>query len=186
MNKVEFIVLHCTASPDSGTHDWEAVRRFHKDVRGYSDIGYHYGVELVGAQYEVLRGRAPNVPGAHCRAQAMNNRSLGVCMVGGDPKTGFGPDYPLPDEQRDVTVQLCADLCIEYGLTAAAVRGHGELDPRKTCPGIGVDMNAFRADVTEAMERKTIGHGKPSLRSEIRAVSDDLERLNERLRRLSI
>ena len=146
-NNPEYIIVHCSAGPDRVTRDWPAIRDYHVRVRGWSDIGYHYGVERVGDGFEVVRGRPVFRSGAHCVEQHMNSRSIGICMVGGDPAEGFGDKCPLPAGQYRVTVNLAAELCVEYGIKAANVRGHREFNPGKTCPGVGVDLDKLRRDV---------------------------------------
>lgn len=190
-NNPQFIILHCTASPDKGTQDWDQVRKFHimppPHGRGWRDIGYHYGVELIGDKYEVLKGRSPHEPGAHCHQDGMNFKSLGVCMVGGDLNTGFGPHYPLPDAQRRKTIELCADLCREHNISPANIRGHKEIDSGKACPGVGVDMDEFRKDVArEMMNEKPDDEdvGEPEIKSSLQKVLLDLDKARDGIKRL--
>lgn len=189
-NNPQFLVIHCTASPDSGTMDWEAVRKVHTDPKprgnGWSDIGYHFGVEKIGDRYEILRGRSPKVVGAHCKAAGMNRKSLGICMVGGDPYDGFGDKYLLPEEQRDLTIDLCADLCMEYDISPENVVGHREFDPGKTCPGTGVDMDDFREDVAERIAEKKAGYlPEKSKAEQIKILSEKIMAQTQRLQALA-
>ena len=52
------------------------------EVNGWKDIGYHFGVELVGPAYQVMLGRDLSTPGAHCKESSMNQLAIGVCCVG--------------------------------------------------------------------------------------------------------
>lgn len=148
MNKVLALINHCSASKDHpDVRDWDAIRRYHVDVREYTDIGYHYGVESVNGVYEVLVGRPEWMVGAHCRVGGMNNKSLGICACGGDPFEGFSDKYPLPPEQLEVWVNLNAELCIKHGLSEDQVYFHRQYNRNKTCPGIGLDIRSFRGAV---------------------------------------
>jgi len=139
--KPEYIVMHCSATEDSGTVSWQAIRRYHTGTLGWSDIGYHFGLELVGDQFEVLAGRPPSKKGAHCKAAGMNSRSIGVCFVG---------DYDTakpPPEMVALGANYVAGLCETLGIPVENVIGHSEVEDRKTCPGLMFDMDDFRKTV---------------------------------------
>ena len=179
-NNPEFIIIHCSAGPDRVTRDWDAIREYHKRPkhrggRGWRDVGYHFGVELVGKNYEVVRGRSPLDSGAHCLEQNMNYRSLGICLVGGDPYEGFGEKYPLPDAQLGVAVRLCVDLCREFGIPVKNIKAHRDFATYKPCPGLGVDMDRFRATVQVVLEEE--GHG--GARTE--TTRDELKQIQRQL-----
>ena len=132
------VIIHCSATQDSGTVSWQAIRRYHTGTLGWSDIGYHFGVELVGKTYEVLAGRPIDRKGAHCRAAGMNNNALGICFVG---------DYdhePPPPEMLALGARYVAGLCRAFRIPAKYVIGHRDVEDRKTCPGLKFDMDAFR------------------------------------------
>ena len=44
----QYIIFHHSLTKDGTVVDWEAMRRYHEQVNGWSDIGYHYGIERVG------------------------------------------------------------------------------------------------------------------------------------------
>jgi N-acetylmuramoyl-L-alanine amidase len=143
--EADHIILHCSATRDSGTVSWDAIRRFHTDIRGWSDIGYHFGVEEVNGVLAILRGRNMFTQGAHCRAGGMNSHSIGVCVVG---------DYDLepPDPYRvSVTLDLLTKLCFVLSIPAAHVLGHGELEVSKSCPGTTWNMNEVRAKIANRL-----------------------------------
>lgn len=132
------IIIHHSATADSGTVSWGAIRRYHIVECVWGDIGYHFGVELVGDGYEILAGRMPDAPGAHTRGQ--NAESIGVCLVG-----NFDAALP-PALQWQKGVELVAWLCRNFSIPAAEVRGHRDF-ANKSCPGDMFDMNRFRRDL---------------------------------------
>jgi N-acetyl-anhydromuramyl-L-alanine amidase AmpD len=121
---------------------WEAIREYHTKVRGWKDIGYHYGISMVGSRYEILKGRMDNEVGAHC--MGFNDESIGICVVGNFDQVG-----PC-QEQFDLLLKLVRSLMSIYEITPQNVIGHWEsyalLDqaPQKTCPGVRFSMPEFR------------------------------------------
>lgn len=161
INVPQNIILHCSASPDHPKeNDRAAIIKYHKEVLGWSDGGYHFYVEDTDGdgEFEVLRGRAVATPGAHCLDGGMNYKSIGICMIGGDSFSGFGPSYPLPKKQWDVTVKLCAELCQEYSIPVEAIWLHRDWNMGKTCPGVGINRSAFRNDVDAMLRAEPPAH----------------------------
>jgi len=111
----------------------------------------HFGIELIGDHYEVLMGRSMAFQGAHCRADGMNHRSLGVCIVG-----NFDKNMPNPGAW-DMASELCMTLVRLTGLSPSDIIGHREaglLDEYdwtkgefKSCPGKNFSMDSFRRSV---------------------------------------
>ena len=142
------IILHHSLTEDSGTVSWGAIRRYHVEVKGWRDIAYHFGVELVGDHHEVLLGRWWDEAGAHVAELGMNQKSLGICLVG-----NFDALSP-PQVVWDVALRLVQRLVTRWGIPVANVLGHREVGllagldwqvgAYKTCPGRLFDLEAFR------------------------------------------
>jgi len=147
LNAVDGIVLHCSDTEDGPRPNWEAIRRYHIEVNGWQDIGYHFVVERINGVVMVVQGRSPKFEGAHCAAQGRNRDTIGVCVV------GDFDDNPPDEELYRKVVELLAFLCFTWHLPASSVRGHGELDPRKSCPGQQWDMDRTRAWLAETVQR---------------------------------
>jgi N-acetyl-anhydromuramyl-L-alanine amidase AmpD len=138
---VEYLIVHHTAtSRDRTTVD--GVRRFHVEGRGWEDIGYHY---FIAADGTLHAGRAENLRGAHCRADGMNARSLGICIAG-----HFDIEAPTIEQLMTSTAVLRA-LMRKYAVPAERVLGHGEVEGAETsCPGNAIRtwLQVFRAEAS--------------------------------------
>ena len=140
------IMLHHSLTEDGQTVSWQAIRRWHTGehpdspyrARPMRDIGYHFGVELVGQEHEILMGRPLDLAGAHCRAA--NAFALGVCLVG-----NFDLARPAPGQWRKA-LDLVRGLLLALDIPARNVLGHCDFDP-KSCPGKLFDLNRFRQEI---------------------------------------
>lgn len=87
MREIRLIIVHCS---DSEWGDYEIIRKWHVEERGWTDIGYHFvitnGRKTSGAPYTqsddgiIQVGRDIAQPGSH--ASGLNQYSLGICLVG--------------------------------------------------------------------------------------------------------
>ena len=137
--KPKRIVIHHSATKDSGTVSWDAIRIYHmtKMKPPMVDIGYHAGAELVGSVYAIQYGRKVNVAGAH--THGFNQTSLGFCFVGDYDKVA------PPQEMLEIAVtEVLAPWCKRFNLTASDIFGHRDF-AKKTCPGALFDMENLRA-----------------------------------------
>lgn len=128
------IVVHHSATKDSGTVSWNAIRKFHVEQNGWQDIGYHAGIELVGDRYECMVGRSITIPGAHCEGH--NKDSLGFCFVG-----DYDAVAPNPEMLAVAVDRVLAPWCFRFNIPIDRIYGHRQFSP-KTCPGklFSVDM----------------------------------------------
>ncbi len=132
---IKQLVLHCSDSPDSMVEiGVKEITKWHQE-RGWRTCGYHYVIRRSG---KIEFGRAEFEVGAHVKGH--NDDTIGICWVGRD-KLGF--------EQERVLMGLVKSLLIKYKLDVSDVVGHRELAPLsgKTCPNL--DMDAFRAKLTQ-------------------------------------
>jgi N-acetyl-anhydromuramyl-L-alanine amidase AmpD len=96
------------------------------------------GIERVGDIYQVMFGRQLNRMGAHCKADRMNHRSIGICCVG-----NFEKATP-PPEQWALTLRVVNVVIRGFTIPVEHVLGHDQVDIRKHCPGKNWDMHEFR------------------------------------------
>lgn len=122
-SKVEFIIIHCSDSPQNRGDNAETIHRWHTEAPNHWDgIGYHRVILEDGT---VEHGRPLYWVGSHARGY--NARSIGICLIG---------DGIYTHEQFHALRGLIFDL---LGLFPnAVVRGHCDLDNKKTCPQFDV------------------------------------------------
>lgn len=123
--RITELIVHCSATPAGRDVTAADIRRWHKEERGFADIGYHFVVRLDGT---VECGRRLSVAGAHCRGH--NSRSVGVCYVGGIGSDGRPADTRTP-AQRQALLDLLTALRRRF--PGASIHGHRDFAP-KACP----------------------------------------------------
>jgi hypothetical protein len=153
--KPDYVVVHHSLTKDGLVVDWEAIRRYHIETNGWSDIGYHHGLERVGSAIVVQVGRPEFMPGAHCKEAGMNGRSIGICVVGNFDLAP--PDLEMLKALRDI----CFAVMVNYAIPVGNVIGHRDaglmagFDWRKgqykTCPGRLFPMEALRSLISGAI-----------------------------------
>lgn len=132
-DKIQYIVVHCadtTADMDIGAKE---IDRWHRE-RTFIKIGYHFVIRRDGS---VEKGRALDEVGAH--VQGYNEKSLGICMVGGAKKGEAGkllPDNNFTQAQWTSLIALLLWLKVQY--PKAEIVGHNDLTTKKYCPSFVV------------------------------------------------
>jgi N-acetylmuramoyl-L-alanine amidase len=126
--KTDFIVIHCTATPEGRQFTVPEITAMHK-ARGFSTIGYHY---LIGVNGETWPGRSPdNSIGAGVAGH--NYNTLHVSYVGGVDARG-NPKDTRTAAQKAAMKKLVAELQAKY--PHALVLGHRDLSPDKDHDGV--------------------------------------------------
>ena len=129
--KIKEIIVHYSATPEGENFTVDQIRQMHL-ANGWSDIGYHWYVDLEG---NIFKGRDEKLSGAHCTGH--NTVSIGVCYCGGCPPRSVknwqnvGLDTRTPD-QKNALLKLLKDLKKRY--PGATIHGHREF-ANKPCPG---------------------------------------------------
>lgn len=143
MNRPEYIVIHHSLTNDNIVlSDFEAIRRYHIETKGWKDIGYHWVLERVSGNWVWCAGRKETDVGAHCKQQGMNYKSLGICVVG-----NFDKDIP-PAEVYFLVAEKCRELMSRWPkIKVENIVPHSKYAP-KTCPGRNFDMDLLRSIVT--------------------------------------
>ena len=104
--KVDEVIIHCSATPEGRNVKVETVRDWHVNGNGWSDIGYHFFIELDGS---IKKGRPINRQGAHTKGK--NKGTIGLCYAGGTDSRGGAKDTRT-DKQKASIVELLSFLSI--------------------------------------------------------------------------
>ena len=133
MNKIDAIVIHCSATRAGQDVRAADIDKWHKE-RGFAMIGYNYVIDLDGT---IEVGRPLNRDGAHCNTAGLsgvsyNKHSIGICYVGGLDSAGKPADTRTP-EQKLALANLVYKLMDEYPIVE--VIGHRDASPDKNGDG---------------------------------------------------
>lgn len=123
------VCIHHSATKDTESSSWEAIRTYHVETNRWSDIGYHFGVEKLGSHYKIRIGRPTDKSGAHARG--LNSSYIGICVVG-------NYDSQILEKRTIETLALLIkDLSqtFKFEISEESIKYHNEV-ASKTCPGI--------------------------------------------------
>ena len=126
MRQINKIIVHCSATREGENIPVETIRKWHVEGRGWSDIGYHFYIDLQG---EIFNGRDIAKIGAHCKGQ--NRNSIGICYCGGVESDGKTPKDTRLDCQKDSLLAVLRTLKAMY--PDATIHSHRDY-ARKACP----------------------------------------------------
>ena len=126
MRQINKLIVHCSATREGHNIPIETIRKWHVEGRGWSDIGYHFYIDLEG---NIFKGRDIAKMGAHCKGH--NRNSIGICYCG-----GVEADGKTPKDTRNYQ-QIEALLCVLRTLKAmypeAMIHSHNDF-ANKACP----------------------------------------------------
>jgi len=125
MRRVDKLIIHCSATREGQEISVETIKKWHVEDNGWSDIGYHFVIDLKG---EVHEGRPVERTGAHTKGA--NYGSIGICYVGGCDED-LEPKDTRTQEQKDALEDLLLQLKDHY--PKAVVYGHRDFST-KACP----------------------------------------------------
>ena len=78
MREINKIIIHCTKTREGQDISVDTVRKWHVEDNGWSDIGYHFFIDINGNLHD---GRDITRKGAHTLGH--NDDSIGVAYAGG-------------------------------------------------------------------------------------------------------
>lgn len=151
MRKINWLVIHTTATRPSMDIGVKEVRQWHK-AKGWSDIGYHYIIRRDGT---VEKGRPEANTGAHVAGH--NADSIGISMAGGVNERTLKPESNYTQAQWSSLEGLLHKLVQKY--PDANVTGHRDF------PGVAKACPCFDAEPWAASKGfRTRGKGRQWVR----------------------
>lgn len=125
MRKIDYLVVHCTATPQSASVD--SIRRYWRESCGWKNPGYHY---LIASDGSVAALHPESEPANGVAGH--NAHAIHVSYIGGVDAHGK-PHDNRTQAQKSALAQLIAQLRRRY--PHAEVRGHRDFPGvRKSCP----------------------------------------------------
>ena len=126
MRQINKIIIHCSATREGENIPVETIKDWHVNGRGWSDIGYHFYIDLYG---EIHKGRDIAKIGAHCKGQ--NRNSIGICYCEGVEADGKTPKDTRLDCQKEALTAVLRTLKAMY--PEAVIHSHRDF-ANKACP----------------------------------------------------
>lgn len=121
MKTIDAIIIHCSATKAGQNFHAKDIDRWHRE-QGFKMIGYHWVIDIYG---NVEKGRPETMTGAHCKG--WNDRSIGICYVGGLDKDGRPADTRTIG-QKVAMANVVAKILERYP-TITQVIGHRDTSP---------------------------------------------------------
>lgn len=161
LSKITGIVLHCT---DGAFDTPQSVAQYHTSpcnhisAKGCPAIAYTLFITRDGQAFQTLDLEEV---GWHAGA-SWNGHLMGVAMA----YKASGAMEPPPEVQMTATVEAVAHTCLHLGILPGSVVGHRELFGTgwglrggrkylmKECPGMLVNLDKFRKDVTMKIQEE--------------------------------
>lgn len=135
MNKrkqTTMIILHCSATREGQDVKASKIKKWHLN-RGFSDIGYHYIVDLDGT---IEKGRDESSIGAHCSGK--NATSIGICYVGGCDQNLNAKDTRTK-QQKAALIKIVKQMMDKYNIPIEQVYAHYQFCSYKDCPSFKIE-----------------------------------------------
>ncbi len=143
--KWRYIVLHHTAT---GKGNARTIQRSHWKRGFWNGLGYHFLIDngtlwKGDGQIEMSPRWIRQQDGAHCKADDMNEKAIGIALVG-----NFNYERPTPNQLQSLSFLLSV-LCNYYHIPPANILAHDEVPGARTeCPGRFFPMNYLRQAVS--------------------------------------
>lgn len=125
----EAIFVHCSATPPSMDIGLREIAHWHVQ-QGWLAVGYHFIIRRDGT---IEEGRPVNVVGSH--VAGWNERSVGVCLVGGVAANGKDFEANFTPEQMSALKGVLHELKGTY--PQATIKAHHDVAP-KACPSFNL------------------------------------------------
>ena len=139
--KWDYIIIHHSATDVGNALNFDYAHK----RRRWKGLGYHFVIDNGTAgkqdgQIEVSPRWLHQENGAHCKADGMNYKGIGICLVG-----NFSEDR-VTSKQMESLAYLVNVLKEYYDVPDSNILGHGQVSGASTeCPGTGFPWRDFRS-----------------------------------------
>ena len=130
MREIKYIVLHCTAGPQTQTV--ESIQGYWKNSLGWRDPGYHFLINAKGEAIQLLSIEKPSNG-----VKGFNANSIHISYIGGIDSKGKAIDNRTPAQ-----IQKQIELLVKFKamFPKAEIKGHRDFDGvKKECPSFDVN-----------------------------------------------
>jgi hypothetical protein len=153
MNKLELLVIHCTATPEGREVTSDEIRRWHtapksKGGRGWKQVGYSEMIHLDGTIEELAPYNDNQIVDAWeitNGASGINAKSRHIVYVGGTDKSGKAKDTRTEAQKEALEMYVKAHTTLQPQWKIA---GHRDFAP-KACPSFDVQKWCESINVQE-------------------------------------
>ena len=139
--KWKYIIVHHSATDKGSSTEFNTA---HLNKGWDNGVGYHFVIDngtcgKDDGQIEISPRWTKQMNGAHCKAGEMNEKGIGVCVVG-----NFS-EGKVSSRQMSSLVFLVKKLSTYYKIPNRNILGHGQVPGAKTeCPGTRFPWKTFR------------------------------------------
>ncbi len=146
-----YIILHHTAT-DMGNA--KTINLAHGARGFWNGLGYHFLIDngTLGkgdGQIEMSPRWIRQQEGAHCKADGMNDKSIGIALVG-----NFNNESPTPNQMQSLMF-LLRILCNYYHIPSPCIMGHREVPGAATeCPGSRFPLAEIRRSLSQTFSSR--------------------------------
>jgi N-acetylmuramoyl-L-alanine amidase len=143
-SKWKYIIIHHSATDVGNALSFDYV---HINKKNWKSLGYHFVIDngtqgTKNGHIEVAPRWLHQEDGAHCKADSMNSRGIGICLVG-----NFDTEE-ISSRQMESLMYLVNILKKYYNIDDKHILGHGQVNGAATdCPGKSFPWNEFRRNL---------------------------------------
>ncbi|MGB2660905.1 MAG: N-acetylmuramoyl-L-alanine amidase [Candidatus Omnitrophota bacterium] len=141
--KWKYIIIHHSATGVGNSMQFNASHL----RKGWKGVGYHFVIDngtcgKDDGQIETGPRWLKQEDGAHCKASDMNEKAIGICLVG-----NFSKRTPTRKQMKSLTY-LVNTLRDYYNIPTSRIIGHGQVKGARTeCPGKKFPMKKLKSRV---------------------------------------
>ena len=149
MAKLEYLVIHNTATPEGRPVSKKDIEQWHLVERGWSKVGYRDMIHLDGRLENLIKFDQDDTIDSwevSNGARGFNGKSAHVVFVGGTEKNNIKKSKDTRTEEQYVSLELYVRFFILRHPNIKVI-GHNEIS-EKDCPGydVGVWLRAMCID----------------------------------------